>query len=219
MLNGVYHPERLSVLNPCKRVSGRVSLIREHEEDGDLHFDIAVKSKSLLRSGNYGQQEGLLVVEFMPRDFGHLPAPSVGDRVTLLGAWVDDTQHSWNEVHPVWAVSINGGTFNRSGPQFGGDPSYARSANALALCRTSSGSPCTGYSGGGATTSRPEPIQKPAGGSSGGGKCAPGYSPCLPVVGDLNCDQIPASKKPVKVTGSDPYNLDADGDGIGCESG
>ena len=100
VLNGVYHPERLSVLNPCKTVRGRVALIREHEDDGDLHFDIAVRDKSLLRSGNYGQQEGLLVVEFMPRDFGHLPAPSVGDRVTLLGAWVDDTQHSWNEIHP-----------------------------------------------------------------------------------------------------------------------
>jgi hypothetical protein len=61
-----------------------------------------------------------------------------------------------------------------------------------------------------------------AGGGSGGGAgsaggCEPGYSPCLPVVGDLNCADIPPSKKPVHVTGSDPYKLDADGDGIGCE--
>jgi hypothetical protein len=48
--------------------------------------------------------------------------------------------------------------------------------------------------------------------------CAPGYSPCLPVVGDLDCDQIPASKKPVRVTGSDQYRLDDDGDGLGCEN-
>lgn len=55
----------------------------------------------------------------------------------------------------------------------------------------------------------------PAGGASSGG-CEPGYSPCLPVVGDLDCAEIPASKKPVHVTGSDPYNLDGNGDGFGC---
>ena len=42
-----------------------------------------------------------------------------------------------------------------------------------------------------------------------------GYSPCLPVVGDLDCGDIDG---PVRVTGSDPYRLDADGDGIGCDS-
>jgi hypothetical protein len=61
-----------------------------------------------------------------------------------------------------------------------------------------------------------------AGGSSGGSGapgpgCEPGYSPCLPVVGDLNCADIPAAKKPVRVSGSDPYRLDGDGDGLACE--
>jgi len=56
------------------------------------------------------------------------------------------------------------------------------------------------------------------GGESGGGSCEPGYSPCLPVTEDLDCDQIPDSKKPVTVTGSDPYDLDSDGDGVGCET-
>jgi hypothetical protein len=50
-----------------------------------------------------------------------------------------------------------------------------------------------------------------------GSGCEPGYSPCLPRVADLNCADIPASKKPVRVTGSDPYRLDGDGDGWGCE--
>ncbi|HET7386651.1 MAG TPA: HNH endonuclease family protein [Nocardioidaceae bacterium] len=62
-----------------------------------------------------------------------------------------------------------------------------------------------------------------SGGSGGGGggtsgSCEPGYSPCLPVVSDLDCGQIPDSKKPIHVTGSDPYRLDSDGDGLGCES-
>jgi hypothetical protein len=48
--------------------------------------------------------------------------------------------------------------------------------------------------------------------------CEPGYSPCLPRVADLNCSDIPASKTPVRVTGSDPYRLDANHDGWGCTS-
>jgi hypothetical protein len=57
----------------------------------------------------------------------------------------------------------------------------------------------------------------PAAHASGGG-CEPGYSPCLPRVADLNCADIAASLKPVRVTGSDPYRLDGNGDGWGCTS-
>jgi hypothetical protein len=56
-----------------------------------------------------------------------------------------------------------------------------------------------------------------AGGNSTGSGCQPGYSPCLPRVPDLNCSDIPDSKKPIRVTGSDPYRLDGDHDGYGCE--
>jgi hypothetical protein len=56
-----------------------------------------------------------------------------------------------------------------------------------------------------------------AGGNKTGSGCQPGYSPCLPRVTDLNCDDIPASKKPVRVTGDDPYRLDGDRDGWGCD--
>jgi hypothetical protein len=37
---------------------------------------------------------------------------------------------------------------------------------------------------------------------------------CLPIVDDLNCSAL---KGPVIVTGSDPYRLDRDHDGVGCE--
>jgi hypothetical protein len=56
-----------------------------------------------------------------------------------------------------------------------------------------------------------------AGGNTSGPGCQAGYSPCLPRVADLNCGDIPSSKKPIRVTGADPYRLDADGDGIACE--
>ncbi len=50
------------------------------------------------------------------------------------------------------------------------------------------------------------------------GNCHPSYTPCLPVVGDLDCAAVRAlGVAPVRVTGSDPYRLDGDNDGYGCE--
>jgi hypothetical protein len=58
--------------------------------------------------------------------------------------------------------------------------------------------------------------------SSGGGNCAPGYSPCVPVASDVDCaggsgDGPAYVRGPVRVTGSDPYDLDRDRDGIACD--
>jgi micrococcal nuclease len=62
------------------------------------------------------------------------------------------------------------------------------------------------------STIRPVVPSRPA------GKCHPSYSPCLPVVGDLNCADVRAlGADPVRVLGSDPYRLDGDGDGYGCD--
>ena len=50
------------------------------------------------------------------------------------------------------------------------------------------------------------------------GNCHASYTPCLPVVGDLDCADVRAlGVAPVRVTGSDPYRLDGDDDGFGCE--
>jgi endonuclease YncB( thermonuclease family) len=62
------------------------------------------------------------------------------------------------------------------------------------------------------------PVNAPktsvAGGSSP--NCNPNYTPCVPnSKDDLNCPDV---GHPVKVVGSDPYNLDGDGNGYGCES-
>jgi hypothetical protein len=145
VLAGVYHPSRLRVLDRCRHAAGRVASVK-HEPDGDLHIDLALdpQDRRLLAPGN-AAQHGYLVVEFMARDGGHLPAPHTRDRIVLTGAWVDDTLHSWNELHPVWAVSLNGGPTHTSGPQFGGSPAGDRSSNAAADCRTAAGKRCVGY--------------------------------------------------------------------------
>lgn len=52
--------------------------------------------------------------------------------------------------------------------------------------------------------------------------CTPGYSPCIPPGSDVDCAGGSGNGPryvagPVRVTGSDPYDLDADHDGFGCE--
>jgi endonuclease YncB( thermonuclease family) len=59
----------------------------------------------------------------------------------------------------------------------------------------------------------PTPTPPPA-----GANCHASYSPCLPIVGDLDCGDVRAmGAAPVRVLGSDPYRLDGDDDGWGCE--
>jgi micrococcal nuclease len=66
-----------------------------------------------------------------------------------------------------------------------------------------------------------EPASAPAASSLtlvGAGGCHPSYSPCVPVVGDLDCPDVrEMGLAPVRVIGPDDYRLDGDGDGLGCE--
>lgn len=52
--------------------------------------------------------------------------------------------------------------------------------------------------------------------------CTPGYDPCLAPASDYDCaggsGDGPKYTGFVRVTGSDPYDLDADGDGVACET-
>lgn len=143
VLAGVYHPYRLHVLTPCLEVSGTVVIVR-HEQDGDLHIDLATGGL-LTNPVNGSEQGGELVVEFMARDGGHLMAPAVGERISLTGAWVLDADHGWNELHPVWSETLSGVTY-RSGPQYGGSPADVGSTAAAADC-SSNGVACQGYGG------------------------------------------------------------------------
>lgn len=69
------------------------------------------------------------------------------------------------------------------------------------------------------TTAAPTTTAAPA--EPPGGGCHPAYSPCLPnhPSDALNCGDLSGGQKPVTVNGADPYGLDGDNDGVGCESG
>ena len=58
--------------------------------------------------------------------------------------------------------------------------------------------------------------------AGGTGNCTPGYTPCLPRASDYDCRGNGGNGPkyvdgPVRVKGSDPYDLDRDGNGVGCQ--
>jgi hypothetical protein len=104
ILAGVYHPDRLRLRSACRVAVGTVSAVAFEEFDGDVHLKLAVDpaDRGLLASGN---RDGELVVEVIPQDRSAVPVPRVGERVTVVGPWVEDTRHGWNEIHPAWWIS------------------------------------------------------------------------------------------------------------------
>ena len=55
-----------------------------------------------------------------------------------------------------------------------------------------------------------------------GGGCDANYRPCVPIAADVDCAGGSGNgpeyvRGPVEVVGSDPYDLDRDGDGIACD--
>ncbi len=71
-------------------------------------------------------------------------------------------------------------------------------------------------------TSEPPLSPKPAESATSPSNCTPGYDPCLPDNGgDYDCNggsgNGPNYTGRVTVTGTDPYGLDRDGDGLACE--
>ena len=105
-LAGVYHPQRLRVLRRCQVVVGTVSKVVFEEYDGDVHVDLRVDPgyERLLADGN-SRVGGNLVVEVIPQDRSRVAVPEEGARIQVVGPWVEDSQHGWNEIHPAWWIS------------------------------------------------------------------------------------------------------------------
>jgi hypothetical protein len=105
-LAGVYHPQRLRVKSRCRVAIGTVSKVSFEEYDGDVHIDVRPDPayENLLGDGN-SRVGGNLIVEIIPQDRQRVAVPQPGARVEVVGPWIDDTQHGWNEIHPTWWVS------------------------------------------------------------------------------------------------------------------
>jgi hypothetical protein len=103
---GVYHPSRLRVKSRCRVAVGTVSKVKFEVYDGDVHVDLRLDPayEGLLSDGN-ARVGGNLVVELIPQDRSRVAVPEEGARVEVVGPWVEDGEHGWNEIHPAWWVS------------------------------------------------------------------------------------------------------------------
>ena len=68
----------------------------------------------------------------------------------------------------------------------------------------------------------PRPAPSALLSSAPAGGCDPNYAPCVPVDADVDCAGGEGNGPsyvagPVTVLGDDPYELDRNGDGVGCE--
>lgn len=108
-LAGVYHPSRLHVIDPLKTVSGTVEIVR-HESDKDYHINLKLVSQysGLINDKNAQYEHGDLVVEVIPMDQHDVPIPTVGEHITVTGAYVKDADHGWMEIHPAWLINGKG---------------------------------------------------------------------------------------------------------------
>ncbi len=102
--NRIYHSYRLEVIEKCKRVTG-VVIDAKFEADGDATM-------------NYEKQNGLLVVEVVCATLidgknaekecnnyvNNVYLPRIGEHIEIIGSFVLDTKHSWNEIHPVTSI-------------------------------------------------------------------------------------------------------------------
>jgi hypothetical protein len=105
-LVGVYHPERLKVKSRCRVAVGTVEKVKPELYDGDIHIELRLDrgQEGLLSPGN-GRVGGTLIVEIIPWDRARVLVPEEGQRVAVVGPWVADTAHGWNEIHPAWWIS------------------------------------------------------------------------------------------------------------------
>ena len=118
---GVYQPDRLKVMDPCRHAAGVVVDVAA-EDDGDHHvwFRPDPGYESLMNAENHFQARPAMLAEITPDCEGHpadgqaasrcplshLPIPKLGDHISIYGPWVLDTNHGWNEIHPVDSIAI-----------------------------------------------------------------------------------------------------------------
>jgi len=119
--NHVYHSYRLIVNQQCTTVTGTVDHLI-YEADGDIHIRLNVDSdyKGMLNSYNNNDQYGDLVLEPVCattvtqsdaiascQNFTNtVYIPNVGEYVSVVGSFVTDNDHGWNEIHPVTSITI-----------------------------------------------------------------------------------------------------------------
>jgi len=129
--NHVYHgifptaKDRLKVFDPCIAVTGTIEVARP-EADGDRHILLRVDPQfsKLLNAKNMTAEKGFLVIEpvcelkvtqpdtikeGVCKSFHQnlYAAKLHGKHVSVIGAYIEDQEHGWRELHPVTSITPN----------------------------------------------------------------------------------------------------------------
>lgn len=102
ILKHVYHPARLKVIQDLKTVQGTVVKMKA-EPDGDYHvfLDNGQECEIICAAKPITQQDAIPACQGY---VNKVKIPKVGDRVTVTGQYVYDTNHSQYEIHPVYDI-------------------------------------------------------------------------------------------------------------------
>jgi len=115
--------DRLKLISPCMTVTGTLHFVR-YEKDGDAHLrlDVDAEFKKFL-NGKNALEENMLVVEDMC-DHKTTQADAIkeavckgyhqgaynpsmnGKRVAVTGAYIEDEEHGWRELHPITSITV-----------------------------------------------------------------------------------------------------------------
>jgi hypothetical protein len=101
---GLWRPSRHKVLNRCKTVTAVVVK--------------SVTTSSLDQDRGFRFGSTALHPEYMLRDKGILPSPSLNSTWTLTAVYVCDLYHGFYELHPVFKATNSSGTTYLTGPQY-----------------------------------------------------------------------------------------------------
>jgi len=117
----VYNPERLTVIEKCKTVTGVIEESNA-DDDGDEHMLLKLDDgqKELLTKMNKKKKQGDLVIEAVCANkvklkkvsstcegyINKIQIPALGTHVRVTGSLVNDSHNGWNEIHPITSLEV-----------------------------------------------------------------------------------------------------------------
>ena len=146
----IYQPKRLTVIDICKTVSGTI-VNHMRMADGDFHIRVKLdpQFENILKSANYAQQDGYLIVEpicqtppraraaapFCENFHQNINIPPDGAHVSIIGSYVLDEEHDrWAEIHPVTSIVNFGSSSFSSSSSSNLSNSSSSSSNSCPPC-------------------------------------------------------------------------------------
>ena len=121
----VYSPDRLRLYAACVTLTGTIQS-ETPQADGDFHVRLRVDpgqtcpGRPCLNGGNTSEQAGDMVLEPVCENpisqadavtacvgyHNPLVLPPVNSHVEVMGAFVLDLDHGWNEIHPLESITV-----------------------------------------------------------------------------------------------------------------